>query len=186
MRKASHQDRRPSEGTFVIASLTCYARTHPRPVFIYRPKTTVSSLYLHHPPIPLPLPRLFFYTVIQQPNPTDQLDMSTTKGLCDALFALSGNPALLNVRKVLVSHILHHDLIDVITYGLKTGIPLLSLRTITIRVLDELAAAQAANVVAAPGGDAHGGDDGGDDENGGGGRKSNQNSHERTGQEGEG
>jgi len=98
----------------------------------------------------------------------------------------SGKTALVNARKALVSNILHHDLIDVITYGLKTGIPLLSLRTITIRVLDELAAAQAANVVAAPGGDAHGGDDGGDDENGGGGRKSDQIAHERTVQEGGG
>ncbi|KAI4921590.1 hypothetical protein J4E90_000016 [Alternaria incomplexa] len=102
--------------------------------------------------------------------------MSTAKGYHNALLALSGNPVFAAARDTLLASISDNELLDVITYGLKTGSPRETLNAIATRLLDGLARARNADDAAAPVEGKHGGDDGGDDDEdsggGGGVRKS--------------
>jgi hypothetical protein len=86
---------------------------------------------------------LFFYTLPQQPDLAGDIVMSTTRSYHQALLALSGNPALAAARTTLLASINNEELVDVITYSIKTGIPRESVNAIATRLLDELVTSRA-------------------------------------------
>jgi hypothetical protein len=99
---------------------------------------------------------LFFYTIPQQPDSANHIVMSTTRSYHQALLALSGNPALAAARTTLLTSINNEELVDVITYSIKTGIPRESVNAIATRLLDELVTTRADGAaVAQAGGEGH-------------------------------
>jgi hypothetical protein len=82
--------------------------------------------------------------------------MSTTRSYHQALLALSGNPALAAARTNLLTSINDEEIVDVITYSIKTSIPRESVNAIATRLLDELVATRADSAaVAQAGGEGH-------------------------------
>jgi len=90
--------------------------------------------------------------------------MAASKIYHDALLALSGNPVVAAARTALLVGISENELVDVINYTLKTGVPREKLNAIATSLFDELATPRRVDDGVAPEGEEDGGDDDDDDE----------------------